>query len=573
MQFTHWLKRHGATLFFLVAILAIIWPLALLGIILEQLPTLALVPFNAVAIVLPYLWLKPKWRWAVLLPVWGVAIYALCNWWYLAYFKDMIPFSSLLAYGNLDPLLYKSILLVVKPKQAVMLGGAILATASYFVVFRQCVKEGRYSSRSKAIAVIVAVVPLIIGEVRAIQAKREKNQQTMTDAMRDYLLNSPADFAVHAEYRRGIVPFLGRNIWHRFIIKPFKTTELTAVQAAQVEDWWTRHDALVCSNDSLQRVFAPNRDKSLIFIVVESLNAFAVHAEVNGAKVMPCLSSLATDPTVTACLNMRSQIKAGASSDGQLMYNTGLYPTTDGVVALDYADNSFTSLAQVLDRYSIELICEKPTMWNHTKTNQAYGYDGLISDIKQQGISRDQALFQQVSALMDTLTAAPSFIFATTIGMHTPYQDSFAPTPTFIAQSDLTEELKNYYTTCHAFDQALAAFLQRLKTTGHYHNSVIAIASDHAGDIASRGQEQPIVFMVLNSGYGKQLTEPMGQVDVFPTLVEIMGRNNDTQYKGMGFSVFNPNHAKLRADNEQLQEATEISNLMMSYDWFRKRGK
>lgn len=56
----------------------------------------------------------------------------------------------------------------------------------------------------------------------------------------------------------------------------------------------------------------------------------------------------------------------------------------------------------------------------------------------------------------------------------------------------------------------------------------------------------------------------------YPTLLEIMARNNDTKYKGMGFSAFNPNRAKLRDNYEQhQQEATMVSNLMMRSNWFK----
>ncbi len=566
-------------LFLIVALLAMVWPLAILAYIAEgftdRLPhMLWTIPFNALFIALPYLWVKPKWRWAILIPVWGVAIFALCNLWYFFYYCDFIPFSSWFAYNNLDPILFNSVLLVAKPGHFMLLAGAVIATLSYALWFRKRIKVGRYSRRAKFIATAIAVVPIFIGECAFIHKKSNKLHIPISKGISNYVLNAPGSFNVLGEYSHGIVPFFGRQIWYRFIVKPLKSTELTEDKVAQVKDWWRRHDSLVCSNDSLRPIFANNRDKNLILIVVESLNAFAVHAEVNGQKVMPCLSSLANDSTVISCLNMRSQIKSGVSSDGQLMFNTGLYPTTDGIVALDYTDNKFISLAKELGGYSTEVICEKPALWNHDKTNKAYEFDGLITDTnslsRERALSRDMVLMQEVGALMDTLTTKPNFIFATTMCMHTPYEEAFSPMPAFIAKSNVEEQLKKYYHVCNVFDQALSYFLQRLQASGHYQNSVIAIASDHAGDIGNHGQEQPIVFMVLNSGYGKQIAEPINQVDVYPTLLEIMARNTNSRYTGMGFSIFNPNRESFRAKRDSLQqEATEVSNLMMSGNWFK----
>lgn len=587
---TRWPRIESADIFVVVAIMAMAWPLAILDIHLEGVPhsLIHAIRFiirsvgNAMLLAAPYFFLKPKWRWTVLIPVWIVGIFTLCNLWYFQYFNDLIPYSSLFAAGNFDAILFKSVALVMKPQHFMMLGGAVIATLAYLIWWRKKIQSGVYTSRFKIAALIISILPVCANEIAYVTKSYSMRGKSWSERMHKYFLNAPGGFSSIYEYQHGgLCTFIGRNVWYD-MVKYLKPRELNAVENAKVSKWWKEHDSVAISNNALRKVFADNKGKNLIFIVVESFNSDAVRAEVNHNKVMPYLNRLLSDSTVVTCLNMRSQIKGGVSSDGQLIYNTGLYPTTDATAVLEYSKNTFPSLAKILGYNSTEIIVENPTFWNHDKTNKAYGYDGFVYNTRRRAaeklVSQDQALFQVMEEVLDTI-AKPCFVFAPTMTMHGPYIDSHVNRPAFVEDKSLPEQLKDYYTVCNEFDKSLAALIEDLKRTGIYDESVIVLASDHAGRIENRGQEQPIVFMVLNSGHGANIDSEIGQVDVFPTILEVMGVYDDTKYRGMGYSIFNP--YRLLVNNQsfnRIRKATsasafEISNKMMRGNWFEDKVK
>ncbi len=121
-----------------------------------------------------------------------------------------------------------------------------------------------------------------------------------------------------------------------------------------------------------------NRSRNLIFIIVESLASDAVGATVNGVKVAPTLSALAADSSAIVFRRMQAQVNHGRSSDGQFIYNTGLLPLRNNVVAKRYPSANYPSIAKALGyANSSEVVGEKPTFYNHSITNLSYGYTGF----------------------------------------------------------------------------------------------------------------------------------------------------------------------------------------------------
>lgn len=328
----------------------------------------------------------------------------------------------------------------------------------------------------------------------------------------------------------------------------FRSRELSDAERTVVAEFWNRHRSIRCQlPDSTASVFARNRDKNLILIVVESLNAVAVDYEYGGRRLMPVLYDLIDTDGCISALEMVSQVRSGASSDGQLMLNSGLYPSSVCTTVGVYGDNDFPSLAKILkEHFSFEAICESEALWNHSATNMSYGYDALVSNINKSASEAekglDGALFDTSLAIVDSVPR-PLFAFLTTISMHSPYnKDKNVSCPQWISDiPDIPDMMRDYLTVTNYFDTELGRFIDGLKQRDMYDNSVIVIASDH--DSPVDGMTGPmgsnrVVFVALNTGLSLKVEHPVGQVDAFPTILQIMGR--DDGYSGMGISMLNP---------------------------------
>lgn len=327
---------------------------------------------------------------------------------------------------------------------------------------------------------------------------------------------------------------------------------LDEVQKAEVEDYLNRDNRSVFEPLDSMPDFSVNREKNLIFIIVESLNSNVVGKKINGRSVTPVLDSLISSPGTFYCLDMITQIRAGGSSDGQMMYNAGLLPVVSGSAILKFADNSnFRGLPEVLDlASSAEFICESSTVWRHRESSSAFGYgkvydmDSILSaGLEPEKIGDDRAVFTYALDRLKDMQH-PFMAEITTLSMHYPYlQKGFDFTDELHGEGE-SESEANYNSATHFFDLWLGRFIEGLKKKGLYDTSVIVIASDHeyAVDPAKADHSDdhelysPIVFMVLNGGTEGKYAYPMGQIDVYPSVIDLMG--GDSRGKGLGHSIF-----------------------------------
>ena len=289
-----------------------------------------------------------------------------------------------------------------------------------------------------------------------------------------------------------------------------------------------------------------NADKNLILIIVESLNSWVVGKSFDGREITPTLNSLCRQSGSIVGLKMIPQIKGGRSSDGQMIYNIGLLPIKDGAAAVRFGDCDYPSLAKALNRNnSFEVICESAGLWNHAQTSVSYGYGQLYhhSHLKNaKGWGEDKALFNASKEIISTSTQ-PFLAELTTITMHQPY-DKLKVSPTWISSlDDIDTNTRNYLEATHYFDNALGAFIRELKDMGVYDNSVIVILSDHnatddvliPGHSSPTGQDRYITFIAVNTGRTQNIDSVFGQIDIFPTILDIM--QCDYDYRGVGHSL------------------------------------
>jgi len=375
-----------------------------------------------------------------------------------------------------------------------------------------------------------------------------KEGHTITELLKkryDFNQANVTNLGCYEEY--GLVLYFIKQV-AIFVKREFGSRDLSADDRPIIDEFDNIHSWLQQFNKTDSTLFISNRNKNLIFIVVESLNGWALSYDIYGRKVMPFLSSICDESSnVLWTDKMLSQVHSGISSDGQFIYNTGLYSASDVTTVAYYLENDLPSLPRVFaDRFSFEVICEKPTMWYHDESNKAYGYSKLISQTdliaSKECISRDEAMFNTALETMDTIPGA-FFSFLITMTMHAPFEDSNVSMPDWIEnQPNLSSDMKKYLTVCNGFDCALHKFFNDLKDRHIYENSIIILASDHTIPVSGSGYDSnysDIVFAMFNSGLKGKCQNPIGQVDIYPTILNVMDRYCESEYSGMGLSILN----------------------------------
>lgn len=338
----------------------------------------------------------------------------------------------------------------------------------------------------------------------------------------------------------------------------------------------------------------PIEQPNVIFIMVESLNAWAVNLDIDRKPVTPTLNALAADSANIVCLNVISQAKNGHSSDGKFMYQTGLLPLLDRSVAMEYSNRTFPSLVKALKQQgykAVEICGDEPSLWNIENMSAAYGFDELYhnpelkEELEAANYLIDKVVMEFSARYLPTLKG--HFIAQLFTGvMHSPYNEKFEPATWISASKQYTPAVRNYLEKTHYFDQQLGIFLDNLKQAGLYDNSVIIIASDHCEPVDDAPNGRPAiskngnecVFIVLNSRHGKLITGPIGQIDIYPTLLDVIGLN-DYPWKGLGHSLLRYNVSSAAENDEehygnstllkQQQQAWTVSNILIKGDMMK----
>lgn len=292
--------------------------------------------------------------------------------------------------------------------------------------------------------------------------------------------------------------------------------------------------------------------KNLILILVESLESEVLKVSEN---VHPTLSRLIADSTSVFTYNCKVDAGYGRSSDAQFILNTGLLPLRQSALVTRFASNDYPSLVKSITSdvgSSVELIGEDRELWNHSVTTRSYGYQDMISNIAPETMNQDSLIFAASARRLDTLRE-PYCMLITSLSMHDPYTSH-------IVSSEIkcmTDERDNeYMSRLNHFDRALNGFLEVLKEKGMYYNTLIVITGDHEilrGATTFDSPDFYVPLLILNSRQKGIRSSEISQIDIFPTILYLMGKKArylDQPYTGLGTNIFSPESEKSITDKD-----------------------
>lgn len=349
---------------------------------------------------------------------------------------------------------------------------------------------------------------------------------------------------------------------------------------------------------------------NLLIVFAESLESWVLEKKVDGKEITPCLNRLLKEKSTLYAPNVLTQVKGGRSIDAQLMICSGLLPLMSGTYSSLYYDNTFYTLQKAMrglkHSRSYLLTIDKVSTWNQGAVARSFGTDTIISyhDFKMTeafGTHKrigDASFFQQCREKIERgevwKPGESVYMQFVTYSGHAPFKlPDHLRTITFPAS--IPEKAADYMTTAHYTDKAIGDFVAYLKTLPQYKETIVVIVGDHEG-LASYRQElvgnpacrglvsdkQLTPFIVLNSPVGMRYDKFMGQIDIYPTLLNLM-QLDAYRWHGLGQSILDPRKQGVAVGSvmnvegtgsdkevERLKEAHTVSDYMLRYDWLKR---
>lgn len=379
---------------------------------------------------------------------------------------------------------------------------------------------------------------------------------------------------------------------------------ITPEKQAEIERW-------LASQPKHQPADSVTEKRSnLLIVFAESLESWVLEKKVDGKEITPCLNRLLKEKSTLYAPNVLTQVKGGRSIDAQLMICSGLLPLMSGTYSSLYYDNTFYTLQKAMrglkHSRSYLLTIDKVSTWNQGAVARSFGTDTIISyhDFKMTeafGTHKrigDASFFQQCREKIERgevwKPGESVYMQFVTYSGHAPFKlPDHLRTITFPAS--IPEKAADYMTTAHYTDKAIGDFVAYLKTLPQYKETIVVIVGDHEG-LASYRQElvgnpacrglvsdkQLTPFIVLNSPVGMRYDKFMGQIDIYPTLLNLM-QLDAYRWHGLGQSILDPRKQGVAVGSvmnvegtgsdkevERLKEAHTVSDYMLSYDWLKR---
>lgn len=300
------------------------------------------------------------------------------------------------------------------------------------------------------------------------------------------------------------------------------------------------------------KMFGTQSGKNVIVVQVESLQNFTIGYTVDGQPLTPVLNKLVQESYYFN--NVFQQIGQGNTSDAEFISNTSLYPAGTIPMSTGFGNRELPSMPKLLQEEgykSVTFHVNDVKFWDRDKLYPALGFDRYYDkpyftndEFNAFGAS-DEQLFrtgmQQLIALSDSGTRF--YAQFVTASNHHPFI-----TPDNKKQIQLSSEkykdtqVGEYLESVSYADYALGSFIEQLKESGLWDNSIFVVYGDHAGlkpqyndpDEVSRLLGIPyheyvtrfnIPFIVHVPGQpeGETIGQVGGQLDMMPTIANLLG--------------------------------------------------
>lgn len=257
-------------------------------------------------------------------------------------------------------------------------------------------------------------------------------------------------------------------------------------------------------------------DKNVLFIHAESIQNFLIDLKINGEYVTPNINKFASEGIYFS--KFYPQISVGTSSDTEFTLLSGLLPSSNGTVFVNYYDREYPSLVDGFNSigyHTFSMHGNDREYWNRATMHEEMGYNKfygmesyMIPDILSNeyiglGISDKEFFKQSIPLLRDIKNDNEKFMGTIiTLSNHSPFNDlekygEFDVTLDYSYEEDgkkYTTKLDyldgttmgNYIKSSHYADMAFGEFMSSLEENGLLEDLVIVFYGDHESRISKK---------------------------------------------------------------------------------------
>jgi phosphoglycerol transferase MdoB-like AlkP superfamily enzyme len=538
------------------------------------------------ALSLPFFWAKIR-KGLLFCVLFFINIYLICNLLYYRTYFSILPLDSYTMISNLGELT-DSIISAFHWGDILFVVPTLALLVAYLLFFRKRLVLESGKLRLINSGLIIMGISATIGINLYIDRHEVSN-----------LLSDENEFKYDVVDGASTYGFLHCWIW-QFKSLMEANKELTPAEKTQIQQWLAEHKKY----ESFDYPCDSTR-KNLILIIVESLESFPIGNKLAGQEITPFLNSLIHAKNCFYAPHMVPQVNIGHSSDTQLIFNTGMLPPHNGAACFKYQHNSYYSLAKALHSNgynSHTLLGGNGSFWNQGVMTKTLGYDELIAieqfrDDESYDFGLTDSTFLAQSVEKVNSFKSPFLAQLITLSSHDPYV--LLHNRIYLkAPKDCPPEMARYLNAVHYVDKCLGIFIAGLRTSGVLDKSIVVISGDHDGTKQQPAQWEKYAFkqwhctisqtpfIVVNSPVTKTYTPVAGQIDVYPTLLDMLGLKS-YGWHGLGQSLFSKGKAGFAVNarfdefgnttklSPQLvlhtREVWQVSDLMIRNNYFEKK--
>ncbi len=345
--------------------------------------------------------------------------------------------------------------------------------------------------------------------------------------------------------------------------------------AKEFRDYYSNKD-YTKTNNLYTNIF---NGKNVVFVHMESIQTFLLDLKFNGQEVTPNLNKLKEESLYFN--HFYPQVGVGTSSDTEFTLQASLMPALSGTVFVSYTDTYYETINKLLkDKgyYTFSMHANKASMWNRAIAHKSLGYDTFYSkeyytvpeDINDPnyiglGLS-DKEFFRQSETILEDIELTNKNYIGTIITLtnHSPWaeKDKFDSLDLIIYNDNKEDryledsKMGSYLKSSHYSDEALGEFINYVKSSNYYNNTIFIFYGDHDARFSKAefdklynydvetgtlltsddpnyydydyylqqlNKNTPLLIWTKDQTYTGEVNYYMGMIDIVPTLANMMG--------------------------------------------------
>ncbi|AOZ94653.1 LTA synthase family protein [Paenibacillus crassostreae] len=317
--------------------------------------------------------------------------------------------------------------------------------------------------------------------------------------------------------------------------------------------------------------FGSAKGMNVIVIQMEAFQNFPIHLRLGQQEVTPVLNKLAQESYYFPYFYQ--QIGQGNTSDAEFISNTSIYPTGTDAMSSGFGNRQIPSLPRLLGglQYtSATFHINDVTFWSRNLLYPALGFDHYYdkpfykNDHFNDFGASDEEMYRVGVEKMKELSADnhPFYTQFVTTSSHAPFVIPEDRRQLTLPSDMEGTELGHYLTAVNYTDYAIGKLIDQLKENGLWDNTVLVAYGDHFGinpkeidgaeitdklGVPYHNQISrfniPLLIHVPNQGAGKVVELTGGQLDIMPTVANLMGISlEEENFTTFGRDLLNTDH-------------------------------